>query len=1520
MVNSRQSSARAGRILRLGAVALGLAGSPVAAHECSGYDEEWGLCPDLKPCHTCSPVDCTFTEWGSWYEGGGCTGLVFRQRMVKVANNECGLPCSGAKIESMARLSEECVLEKQDCGLSEWSEWSKCDSPTDQSYRTRELIQEPRNGGESCSGETQETRPCGGGPTPTPCEFSDWQSWTDCSATCGEGRHTRMRKVLTEAAHNGDACKGTTLETQACIAAEPCPSQDCAVGDWSDWSMCDSGFHPQRYRAREVLQPAIGTGRQCANALKETDGCPAPEPVDCALSEWSSWAVCDKSCGGGQTYRSRFLKEPMSNAGKCATSSLREAAPCATALCAKPPGDCEVGVWGSWSECSAKCGKGSKTRKRKVLRTAETGGQGCTETLEEIRPCESVSCDVTDCQWSNWYDWSACSTSCGGGIKRRTRVVAAAPRNGGALCEPLTKSEAVPCNVDSCSPACVDGKWGEWLEWSKCSATCSSGFRSRRRDVAQDPNECGKPLTGIREEYEACSELPPCTADVDCALSDWQEWSYCSGTCYGIRERNRVIAVFAQGNGKACEAASLKYVEPCNPGPGELMPALCTKPAQDATLSPWSEWSSCSRSCGGGQKTKTRRLLTEPKNGGTTVSESLSLMAPCNTHHCGPVEPCIDCLWGEWGEWGECTKCGGQRWRHRSISRMPNYCGAPCDLMSSKEVSNCTSQCEETLFCAWTKWSEPSGCNAGCGPSTTMRNRALGLTRSAKSYLFSASGSTRCSGTQLSVEKCQDSKPCKEACEPRHAEFGPWSEWTTPSCVGLCERERSIVVMNNECGAPADGPLLETKRCEASCNPSLPCILSTWAEWSKCEDPSGQRFRSRAIEQMPTQDGAPCEGSLNETKACSEPCATQNCRLADWSDWGACARSCGGGWQTRNRRVVEHAKCGGALCDERLEEMQMCNEADCETQQVDCVLGSWNSWSGCGPNGQRYRERSVETLADGGLPCAGRLQETETCGLEAVDCMASEWTEWDHCEKTCGGGQQHRHREIHRYAANGGEACPTEIMQTRGCNAMPCSIEDCELGDWTAWDRCSTTCGVGQKRRYRKVLRNRNPDGLGCQAALSEAAACLDNPQCEKTDCAWGGWSEWGSCSSSCGGGQRSRDRQIAVAPKDGGKACDVQDKEEMEACNTEPCRDVKCVDGKWSDWTGWSPCSQTCGGGVTFRTRKVAQMATECGTPAAGKDREVEFCNADISCEPTIDCAFSDWGAWSDCSGSCSGVKRRSRRIATYGRGDGKFCVGGLKETSPCHPSPGGESPEGCVQMPPVDCLLGSWTEWSECSASCGGGRTLRTREVVRDPAHGGKACDGPLIEVSECGRDSCLRDSKDCQYGDWQDWSACAKCDGERKRFRHIAQYPTEGGQNCEAAAHEEIGSCPRRCGAETFCTWSHWQDWGLCTAECGEGRRNRRRYLALSDKPAEAPEPLAGNIVAEFEALQRRKQRLQTNPARGPALAFASGCLSFLLAFLGIRACAGSGSRRRRTLPAAAESPFQVASDYGPLQVME
>merc|ERR1719210_3211047 len=100
--------------------------------------------------------------------------------------------------------------------------------------------------------------------------------------------------------------------------------------------------------------------------------------------------------------------------------------------------------WSEWTGCSAPCGKGTTTRERKLLLPNERYSEGCHGALSEALPCigKAGMCPKEDCKWSSWQEWSICSASCGGGSRQRARTVVAAPKNGGAACEGLVKSEA----------------------------------------------------------------------------------------------------------------------------------------------------------------------------------------------------------------------------------------------------------------------------------------------------------------------------------------------------------------------------------------------------------------------------------------------------------------------------------------------------------------------------------------------------------------------------------------------------------------------------------------------------------------------------------------------------------------------------------------------------------------------------------------------------------------------------------------------------------------------------------------------------------------------------------------------------------------------------------------------------------------------------------------------------------------------------------------------------------------------
>lgn len=101
-----------------------------------------------------------------------------------------------------------------------------------------------------------------------------------------------------------------------------------------------------------------------------------------------------------------------------------------------------------------------------------------------------------------------------------------------------------------------------------------------------------------------------------------------------------------------------------------------------------------------------------------------------------------------------------------------------------------------------------------------------------------------------------------------------------------------------------------------------------------------------------------------------------------------------------------------------------------------------------------------------------------------------------------------------------------------------------------------------------------------------------------------------------------------------------------------------------------------------------------------------------------------------------------------------------------------------------PIDCKLGDWSAWGECSKDCGGGNQERARNVIQPPVYGGKECGG-LSDNAQCNTDSC---DQDCLLSEWSGWGACSKAckagaryaPGIQFRRKHIAK-PVRGNGRC-------------------------------------------------------------------------------------------------------------------------------------------
>ena len=154
-------------------------------------------------------------------------------------------------------------------------------------------------------------------------------------------------------------------------------------------------------------------------------------PIDCNLSAWGGWSTCTKSCGTGSQSRGRSIVVAVAFGGKlCDTQSGTQV--CNIHEC---PVDCILSAWSTYGACTVTCGGGSRSRTRSIAQRALYGGIACGSLHEnDLNQCETTPCP-THCEHSAWENWSTCSKSCGSGNTHRTRTITQHPANGGIACQ-----------------------------------------------------------------------------------------------------------------------------------------------------------------------------------------------------------------------------------------------------------------------------------------------------------------------------------------------------------------------------------------------------------------------------------------------------------------------------------------------------------------------------------------------------------------------------------------------------------------------------------------------------------------------------------------------------------------------------------------------------------------------------------------------------------------------------------------------------------------------------------------------------------------------------------------------------------------------------------------------------------------------------------------------------------------------------------------------------------------------------
>eukprot|EP01127_Copromyxa_protea_P010250 TRINITY_DN2485_c0_g1_i1.p1 TRINITY_DN2485_c0_g1~~TRINITY_DN2485_c0_g1_i1.p1 ORF type:complete len:1772 (+),score=339.78 TRINITY_DN2485_c0_g1_i1:19-5334(+) len=802
----------------------------------------------------------------------------------------------------------------------------------------------------------------------------------------------------------------------------------------------------------------------------------------------------------------------------------------------------------------------------------------------------------------------------------------------------------------------VNCVWSAWSQWSLCSQSCGTGDRRATRTVVTPASNGGVACSQETMKIEECN-TQSCAVPVNCVWGEWTTWTGCSELCgTGHRSSTRSVATPASNGGADCTGISYKD-ENCNT-------QACAAVA--CTWNPWSAWGSCSAACGAGTQTRTRTINTPASNGGTTcvASDSTSSQA-CTGTNCTSV----DCAWGDWGAWSTCTAaCGtGSRTATRTIKTQAENSGAPCGSDNTKSEPCNTQSCAMAVDCTWAAWGKWSQCSVPCGSGTVSRSRKILTPGSNGGYDCDANEST-------------ESAPCEQGtCTNVDCAWGAWEYWSecTASCgTGTRTISRSVTVPAAGTGKPCESEdsymteLCNTEPCAADCQ------WGAWSAWGVCTQQcgSGSQTATRSIVKQGTEGGSLCNpnDSAKFQDCNTQPCTDQpdvDCVWSTWTEWGACSPSCGPGTTQRYRTVKTQSSGKGKTCDSvDSTDFMDCNAGPCVG---DCVWGEWGAWGTCDKTcgtGFLTRTRPVKTPATGDGSCNPNLaHEGKVCNTQPCDCAWTEWGEWGQCSKTCAGGTKIRTREVSVEPTPGGTECDfNESVSTQACNTQACTSApvNCAWSAWGAWTACSATCGGGTRSHMRTIATQASNDGADCLDGNWEEQAC-NTGSCPATACQWGAWQEWGACSKTCGSGTRLRNRPITAEATNGGVACKSADSVSSETCNTAACPPVDCT---WSTWSEWGFCSKSCGTGTRVRSRSVLTPAANGGVCDESNGSQNDFCNTSPCTDAPVDCVWSAWNAWSECSEECDGGVRTSTRTLLSSAQNGGECTGVATTTSVCN------------------------------------------------------------------------------------------------------------------------------------------------------------------------------------------------------------------------------------------------------------
>uniref|UniRef100_A0A2C9LDW3 Spondin-like TSP1 domain-containing protein n=1 Tax=Biomphalaria glabrata TaxID=6526 RepID=A0A2C9LDW3_BIOGL len=642
-------------------------------------------------------------------------------------------------------VAASCTIEcNYDCSVSQWSAWStcqdiECEISSIRQRRAEEIIV-------SLDITLRIYGRCGYMILPLYC--NDWKNVIT-------RKRFRTRVILTLPGSGGKPCPHVS-ETRMC-EPQPCFTWNITLGPCEATVRGGCGEGTQLRKA--VCLNRLGAKvreRFCHENLQAEQNwanCYVPCPEDCIVSEWGSWSYCPNPCDiqlGGRVVRTRarqILSSQLQGRSCPYQSNLRQTEPCPVLQ------DCETYQWevSSWGTCvleqeSSKCGRGTQTRNVDCF-TARKVRAPSYKCLEKIQPVMTQTCVVpcpSDCELTEWSDWSACGVTC---LPLQARQIYPTQiRKRFILQQPLNSGVACPSDLveeQSCLelPVCQSYYW-EMSDWSDCILApefprCGHGLRARHVNCKHANNQvindaaisvCLENLGFLPDLTEKCHV--PCESE--CQFENWIPWTQCDPRCERPRFRYRHI-VGDSKRLKECqdsamekelcvcsdhEAISMGAWSDCIIDPPTLRPSYIDDIYGRSNSSDLTALGSLN-SCGTGKQYMTQYCQNPNLSDHTRCSEpqEKACTIPCP----------VDCETTQWTSWSACSVyCGsGIQHRERRIMALPSNGGRKCPFMFGNDKESQTRVC--TIDCSYKVWKAddwgpcfPNGTKT-CGEGTHAR-------------------------------------------------------------------------------------------------------------------------------------------------------------------------------------------------------------------------------------------------------------------------------------------------------------------------------------------------------------------------------------------------------------------------------------------------------------------------------------------------------------------------------------------------------------------------------------------------------------------------------------------------------------------------------------------------------------------------------------------------------------------------------------------------------------------------------